>query len=129
MGHNRNAGCLAAEPAKGSADRTAGQDLPLIDRAHLSRQTFGDEALQREVLDLFATQVVAVQQALEAETDLEGRARFYHLLKGGAAGVGAFALAERAQACEAAPHDERCLTQLVDVIGKTLDQLRAIHLV
>ena len=74
---------------------------PAIDRAHLARVTFGDQALERELLELFDRQaalLVARMHGTEGET-LKALA---HTLKGSAMGVGATEVARAAAALEQA---------------------------
>lgn len=71
-----------------------------IDLVHLARQTLGDRALEREILDLFLTQVKAVLSRLEAAAP-DARPDLAHTLKGSARAVGAWKVALQAEACEA----------------------------
>jgi HPt (histidine-containing phosphotransfer) domain-containing protein len=71
-----------------------------IDLGHLKRMTSGDPRLTREVLVLFASQTAGLVEALAA--DLAGGATLAHTLKGSARAIGAFAVAEAAEAFEAA---------------------------
>ena len=89
-----------------------------IDLVHLSRQTFGDPDLEREVLALFRDQCVRLLRTI-----LEGaagdRARMAaHTLKGAARGVGAFAVAEAAERFETARGAEDALASLEGAIGE-----------
>lgn len=83
---------LQGRPIKSSADRA-------IDLVHLSRMTFGDRALEREVLQLFIRQSEQILAKIES-ADADGLARLAHTLKGSAAGVGAWAVADAASALE-----------------------------
>ena len=71
-----------------------------IDMEHLSRQTLGDPGLEEEVLRLFDQMSHAYYERLEVSTTVEELLRNLHTLKGAAAGVGAFALAELARVAE-----------------------------
>lgn len=73
-----------------------------IDLVHLTRQTLGDLALEREVLGLMQRQILAVADRLDLATDAERR-QIAHALKGTARNVGAFALSAAAEALEAVP--------------------------
>lgn len=78
------------------------EPAPLLDRAHLDVQTFGDADLAREVLGLFAGQCRRLLPALaEAERPADERADLAHTLKGAALGVGAMRVAEASAAVEA----------------------------
>lgn len=70
-----------------------------IDREHFEAATFGDRTLQREVLELFDAQAAKLLAVIGAS---EGTARgeAAHTLKGAARGIGAFAVADAAEAIE-----------------------------
>jgi HPt (histidine-containing phosphotransfer) domain-containing protein len=72
-----------------------------IDMDHLNRQTLGDAGLQEEVLRLFDEMAHIYYGRLEVSTTVEDLLRNLHTLKGAAAGVGAFGLAELARMAEA----------------------------
>ena len=80
---------------------------PVIDLVHLSKQTLGDAALETELLRLFEEQALAFAVRLRApaplaETarDIQQRIVLAHTLKGSSRAIGAFALADAAQAYE-----------------------------
>jgi HPt (histidine-containing phosphotransfer) domain-containing protein len=73
-----------------------------IDLVHLARQTLGDRGLEREVLDLFVVQCRSVIARLEAITEEPARRDLAHTIKGSARSVGAWRVAEAAEACESA---------------------------
>lgn len=73
-----------------------------VDLVHLSHQTMGDGALEREVLGLLARQISSFTGRLEASGPAE-RLRVAHALKGASLNVGAFRLARNAEALERAP--------------------------
>lgn len=75
-------------------------DLDPVDFDHLERMTLGEKALEREVLEMFLAQSIRLLEtlaSLPAET-----AGLAHTLKGSAQAIGAFKVAERAAALEAA---------------------------
>ncbi len=72
-----------------------------IDMEHLTRQTLGDPGLQLEVLRLFDEMSHVYYERLENSTTVDDLLRNLHTLKGAAAGVGAFGLAELARVAEA----------------------------
>jgi HPt (histidine-containing phosphotransfer) domain-containing protein len=72
-----------------------------IDLDFLARQTLGDEGLEQEVLRLFDQMSHAYFERLETSTNVSDLLRNLHTLRGAAAGVGAFALAELARVAEA----------------------------
>lgn len=64
--------------------------MQILDRAHLSAQTFGDDDLARELLGLFAEQCRRILPALSDDAlPAADRADLAHTLKGSAASVGA----------------------------------------
>ncbi len=72
-----------------------------IDREHLTRMTFGDKSLEREVLVLFDRQCVLLLQRMRAGEPAV-LATLAHTLKGSARGVGAWGVARATADCEAA---------------------------
>lgn len=71
-----------------------------IDHAHLSRYTFGNRELEREVLDLFAEQAPRTLAWLKASATPKAWRDAAHTLKGSARAVGAFEVATAAEAAE-----------------------------
>ena len=71
-----------------------------IDMDHLSRQTLGDPGLEDEVLRLFEEMTRVYYERLEGSTTVDDLLTNLHTIKGAAAGVGAFALAELARVAE-----------------------------
>ncbi len=71
-----------------------------IDLAHLARQTGGDHDLERELLALFAQQCVHHLRTIHQAEDSRVRMDAAHTLKGAARAVGAWQVAEAADAIE-----------------------------
>ena len=71
-----------------------------IDLAHLARMTLGDAALERQVLGMFTSQSANLMEKLAALPAEAGA--LAHTLKGSARAIGAFRVAECAEALEAA---------------------------
>jgi HPt (histidine-containing phosphotransfer) domain-containing protein len=71
-----------------------------IDVLHLRRYTLGDEALEKEVLDLFFAQLPETIAALRAADGPKDRKRAAHTLKGSGRAVGAWSLARLAEVAE-----------------------------
>ena len=71
-----------------------------IDFDHLTRQTFGDHALERELLELFAAQCDALVPAIGDARRPQDGVMAAHTLKGSARAVGAWALAALADRAE-----------------------------
>jgi HPt (histidine-containing phosphotransfer) domain-containing protein len=74
-----------------------------IDIEHLKRMTLGDSSLEREVLAMFAGQAARLIEVL-ALLPPEA-AELVHTLKGSARAIGAFHVADAAEALEAAMRD------------------------
>jgi len=75
-----------------------------IDLEHLKRMTLDDAGLEREVLAMFAGQAARLVDALAAMP--ADAAALAHLLKGSARAIGAFHVADAAEALEASPSSE-----------------------
>lgn len=91
-------------------------DGPPVDLVHLARQTFGDTELEREVLQLFLVQSRIYLNRLKEARDAEQWLRASHTIKGSARGIGAWAVAERAEAAERLGQDvadTRCREAIV----------------
>lgn len=97
-----------------------------VDLVHLTRQTLGDRALEQEVLGMFLQQLAVVHEKI-GKTDAQERIVLAHTLKGAAAGVGAFAIADCADAIEKAPSDDSLLARLAELIDQTRDFIAAIN--
>ena len=104
---------------------TVGTDF--IDHEHLARQTFGDAAFARELLDLFAGQCRRLLPGIaDRAVPAAERADLAHTLKGSALGVGAGRVADLSAAIEdglrsgGADADTEALTRAV---GDTLAAL------
>lgn len=91
-----------------------------IDLVHLARQTGGDHDLERELLALFAQQCVRHLRTIHAGADIRTRMDAAHTLKGAARAIGAWQVAEAADAIE---------RQLAaDDAGRTEDAMDALTL-
>ncbi len=104
---------------------------PLLDRAHLEAQTFGDADLAREVLSLFEDQCRRLLPALAEEGRPAGdRADLAHTLKGAALGVGAMRVAQASAAVEAGFRTvgEADLRTLRRAVEQTLEALGSVGL-
>ncbi|MEM1285734.1 MAG: Hpt domain-containing protein [Pseudomonadota bacterium] len=123
-----------AKPAQSPPDWSHGApDMPpragqsaVLDLVHLTRQTFGDASLEREVLMLFVRQAKATVTALRQAKSDEERRRLFHMLKGSARGIGAFQLADMADAGEGDPASAQRLETVCDdvaLIDKHIDAL------
>ena len=88
----------------GNAAKVAPVEAPEIrgpiDLEFLGRQTLGDEGLEQEVLRLFDQMSHTYFERLETSTNVSDLMLNLHTLRGAAAGVGAFGLAELARVAE-----------------------------
>ena len=74
---------------------------PPIDLVHLARATDGDQALESELLAMFDRQSAKLAERVTfAELPRRARADIAHRLRGSALAIGAFAVAEAAEAVE-----------------------------
>ena len=96
-----------------------------VDLAHLARQTMGDRELEREVLQLFVQQALAVRARI-ADATAKERLLLVHSLKGSARGVGAFAIADCATELEESPDDKLVIDRLERRIAEVCDFVAAI---
>jgi HPt (histidine-containing phosphotransfer) domain-containing protein len=71
-----------------------------IDHVHLARYTFGNRALEVEVLQLFAAQAPLYLDLLRSAETVKDWRDAAHTLKGSARAVGAFAVAEMSERAE-----------------------------
>ena len=82
------------------------EGVPAIDRTHLLRMTFGDAALERELLELFDRQAALLVARMDGTESATVKA-LAHTLKGSAVGVGAGEVAASAAALEQEQSPER----------------------
>ena len=108
-----------------SALNTA-EPLAAIDRAHLTRMTFGDRSLEQEVLQLFDRQA-SLLIARMRNGDGATVGALAHTLKGSAAGIGAgqvaLAAADAERAAAAAPAE---LSATIDRLAQAVDEARVL---
>jgi HPt (histidine-containing phosphotransfer) domain-containing protein len=93
-----------------------------IDIGHLKRMTLGDASLEREVLAMFASQAVRLIDALAALPP--EAADLAHTLKGSARAIGAFHVADAAEALEAAIKDGEA-SEALAALREAIAQARA----
>jgi HPt (histidine-containing phosphotransfer) domain-containing protein len=99
-------------------------DLGTLDLDHLERMTFGEKALEREVLEMFVAQSARLLEALAtrpAET-----AALAHTLKGSARAIGAFKVAGCAATLETARQgDDAALAALRHAVAEARTAIEA----
>ena len=93
-----------------------------IDIAHLKRMTLGDAGLEREVLAMFAGQAVRLIEALAVLP--ADAAEIAHTLNGSARAIGAFKVAEAAEAFEAALRDGGEASEALAALRQAMAQAR-----
>jgi HPt (histidine-containing phosphotransfer) domain-containing protein len=71
----------------------------VLDDDHLARMTLGDASLEREVLEIFARQVVLLLPRIAGDEPAIAAAAA-HTLKGSARGIGAWRVADAAERLE-----------------------------
>jgi HPt (histidine-containing phosphotransfer) domain-containing protein len=97
----------------------------VLDRAHLSRMTFNDHSLEREVLQLFERQAELLMTRMR-NSGLAAIATLAHTLKGSAVGIGAARVAQAAVAVEqtASSAPDEC-HDAIDQLAHAVDEVRA----
>lgn len=93
------------------------QDCAPIDMVHLSRQTFGDQKLELEILQLFLVQCRNANTQLSNVVDSEKIATIAHQIKGTAANMGANSLSLAAAALEKSPEDSALRLAMLDELA------------
>jgi HPt (histidine-containing phosphotransfer) domain-containing protein len=113
-----------------TVERTAAPPLApagqTIDREHLARMTLGDRSLETEVLELFDRQAGMLLTRMK-DAGANVVAALAHTLKGSARGIGAWQVAQAAEAVElAAPRpDQDVLAAAVERLAAAVDEARA----
>lgn len=85
---------------------------PVIDLVHLGRMTLGEKSLEAEVLALFDRQTDMLLTRME-QAPPAAAAAFAHTIKGSARGIGAWRVAEAAEAVERAAAGSADLTGVI----------------
>jgi Hpt domain len=99
---------------------------PVIDLAHLGRMTLGEKSLEAEVLALFDRQAGILLARMSNAPPAEVGA-YAHTLMGSARGIGAWRVAEAAQALErcAAASAPATLAAAIDRLAAAVGKTRA----
>jgi HPt (histidine-containing phosphotransfer) domain-containing protein len=98
-------------------------DSPL-DTAHLARMTLGERSLEREVLAMFAEQALTLSRRLAAQPP--DSAMLAHTLKGSARAIGAFAVADAAEALEHALQEGCEIRPALARLDRRVSEARAV---
>lgn len=106
------------------SDVTPSRTGPPIDLDHLRRYTFGDEKLEREVLELFFAHAPGIVMEMKSAISETSRRHAAHSLKGSALAVGAWEVARRAEQLEmcVARHGEA--VGILEGLETAVDQAR-----
>jgi HPt (histidine-containing phosphotransfer) domain-containing protein len=99
---------------------------PAIDIEHLARMTLGERSLEREVLELFGRQADILLPRIR-RGDLALAAASAHTLKGSALGIGAFGVAQAADAVERAQKSDRdgSVVTAIETLAVVLEETKA----
>jgi HPt (histidine-containing phosphotransfer) domain-containing protein len=111
-------------------DQIAAPPLAPVDRPidvdHLARMTLGEPSLEREVLQLYDRQAVMLLARMR-QTIPAVIAACAHTLKGSSRGVGAWRVAQAAEAVElAAAANSPELIAAIDRLGMSVDEARLV---
>ncbi|QND54272.1 Hpt domain-containing protein [Phyllobacterium sp. 628] len=96
-----------------------------IDLVHLTRETFGNRALETEILSLFSRQICTIVDRL-LQANVDERVRLAKSLKGSARAIGAFRVADMAETIERSPSDTKHVHELRFEIDDVRDYIAAI---
>ena len=99
----------------------------VFDQVHFVRQTFGDPALQQEIVELFMAQVNDARRAFATPMTTTAWRFLTHTLKGAAASVGALRIAQLAGAWELAgsPQDAARRQAIVEEFNHEAEKFMA----
>ena len=95
-----------------------------IDEEHLAQMTFGDQRLEREVLEIFRRQA-AIMLSRIGGVEPGAATAAIHTLKGSARGIGAWRVARAAERLEHAGEADRAAS-LAELQAATLEARAAI---
>jgi HPt (histidine-containing phosphotransfer) domain-containing protein len=111
--------------ARAMSESCEPKDRP-IDLVHLSRMTFGDRSLEREVLQLFERQAAMLMARMTAGNAADA-ARLAHTINGSARGIGAWRVAAAAASVEAVSGgDGSAQNASIAELGAAVEQARTI---
>lgn len=98
-----------------------------VDLVHLARYTLGNRSLEREVLELFCTQSKLYLRRLRDAATEQAWRDAAHTIKGSARGIGAWRVAQTAEAAESLQGGvaDGPFKQLVAALEKDIDEADA----
>jgi len=91
--------------ATATRDDMPARSIAPVDMVHLSRHTLGNRDLEREVLKLFIRQAEIVMARISEGGSAAALMEKVHTVNGSAKGIGAWKVAEAAEAAETALRD------------------------
>ncbi len=103
------------------------QNRPMrpVDLVHLAKQCLGDENLELEILRLFDTTLLTNFGRLKLAASFDDLAINLHAIKGAAAGVGAWGVADFAKALEGDLRDGRPISaERIADFGMVIEDVR-----
>lgn len=116
-----------AEPAAGNIQASAAGTKRPVDLVHLAHHTMGDRELECEILDLFAKQSVLYLDRLRDARDERAWCEAAHTLKGSARSIGAWGVADTAEAAErmTGAVAARARSETVEKLAAQIDEANA----
>jgi HPt (histidine-containing phosphotransfer) domain-containing protein len=96
---------------------------PVIDLVHLGRMTLGEKSLEAEVLALFDRQADMLLARMERARPA-AVAAFAHTIKGSARGIGAWRVADAAEAVERAANGSADLAATIAGLATAIGEAR-----
>lgn len=115
-----------AKHAAGAADKRGAAPL---DRNYFARFTMGNAALEREVLELFASQAPLYLERLRAAPTAKDWRDAAHTIKGSASAIGAWRLARMAEMAERIDIEagmarvQGAREQALDAVAEAIDEV------
>ena len=97
-----------------------------VDLVHLARHTLGNRDLEREVLQIFVRQSAIYLDRIQGAKTGPEQQMAAHTIKGSARGIGAWEVAECADALENAASTPAALNQLADAVERTNNFILAL---
>lgn len=118
---------LLAEAVRRTATSALRRVEQVIDVVHLARMTLGDRSLENEVLGLFDRQAGMLLTRMK-DAGPNVIAALAHTLKGSARGIGAWQVADAAEAIElaAASHEDAELDRAVERLSGAVGEVRSV---
>lgn len=117
---------MAAMATASANPRTMPAATDAIDRDHLARMALGDKSLEREVLQLFDRQSELLLARMN-DAPATAIVTLAHTLKGSARGIGAWQVAQAAEATERiARHDPKNVCVALARLATAIGEARAV---